>query len=58
MLGTAWESGGWDFVLSLPRAQVLSLVRELRSCRLKDAAGRGKKCCQLSYWEGVTTKAE
>ena len=29
MLGTAWESGGWDFVLSLPRAQVLSLVREL-----------------------------
>ena len=58
MLGTAWESGGWDFVLSLPRARVLSLVRELRSCRLKDAAEGEKKCCQLSYWEGVTTKAE
>ena len=43
MLGTAWESGGWDFVLSLPRAWVLSLVRELRSCRMQGAAGGKKK---------------
>ena len=32
--GLSWWSSGWDSVLSLPRAQVPFLVRELRTCKL------------------------
>lgn len=45
MLGTAWESGGWDFVLSLPRAQVLSLVEELN---MPNAGWHSQKKKQMS----------
>lgn len=33
-LGIFWWSSGWDFILSLPRVQAQSLVRELRSHKL------------------------
>uniref|UniRef100_A0A8C0DVP5 Uncharacterized protein n=1 Tax=Balaenoptera musculus TaxID=9771 RepID=A0A8C0DVP5_BALMU len=31
--GIPWRSSGWDSALSLPRAWIQSLVRELRSCK-------------------------
>lgn len=46
MLGTAWESGGWDFVLSLPRAQVLSLVEELNMPNAGWHSQKKNKCLE------------
>ena len=41
ILGPLWWSSGWDSALSAPRAQVQSLLRELRSHKLHGAV-RGK----------------
>ena len=41
--GIPWWSSGWDSVLSLPRAQVQSLVRELRSCKSHSTAKKQNK---------------
>ena len=32
--GLPWWSGGWDSALSLQRAQVPVLIREVRTCKL------------------------
>ena len=39
ILGPLWWSSGWDSALSAPRAQVQSLLRELRSHKLRGAVG-------------------
>ena len=41
--GIPWWSSGWDSVLSLPRARVQSLVRELRSHKAHRVAKKKKK---------------
>ena len=45
LLKIPWLSSGWDSSLSLPRAQVRSLVRELRSYKL---CGEDPPCPQIS----------
>ena len=41
--GVPWRSSGWDPVLLLPRAQVQSLVGELRSHKPRGTAQKEKK---------------
>ena len=38
--GIPWQSSGWNFVLSLPKAQVRPLVRELGSQELHSVANK------------------
>ena len=45
--GIPWWSSGQESVLSLPRARVQSLVRELRFHKLRGAAEKKKKECHL-----------
>ena len=44
--GVPWRSSGWDSALSLLRAQVRSLVRDLRSLQ---TAWRGQKIKKKKY---------
>ena len=45
--GIPWWSSGWDSVLSLPRAWVLSQVGKLRSCKLYMRAKSLQSCLTL-----------
>ena len=45
--GIPWWSSGWDSVLSLPRAWVLSQVGKLRSCKLYMCAKSVQSCLTL-----------
>ena len=42
-VGTPWQSISWDSVVSLPWSEVLSLVRELSSCKPCCGAKKKKK---------------
>lgn len=43
---------GWDSVLSLPKAQIQSLIGELRTCKIHGSARREKKWLNVTKMRG------